>query len=67
MREKSLAIKLIQAKELLEASDHQMAKHLKMDYTRYKELESGSRLIPLPAQKSIDRRLKGLFDRCGLG
>lgn len=61
-----MASKLIQARGTLQADEKEMARHLKTSLAIYKELESGARLLPLPAQKQIDKHLKGLLDRCGL-
>lgn len=63
---KTLSSKLIDAKKILQADEKQMAKHLKITLTSYKEIESGARVLPLPAQISIERRIEGLMKRCGL-
>ena len=63
---KPLAAKIIEIKQELEANDKQMARHLKMSLKTYQSIESGARILPLPAQKSLERRMEGLLKKCGL-
>lgn len=65
MRE-PLKVRLLQVKSKLQANERDMARHLKMSLAAYKEIESGARVLPLPAQKTLERRMRGLLDRCGL-
>lgn len=63
---KPLAKKIIEVKEKLEADEKQMARHLKLSLEVYKDLESGARILPLPAKRNLERRMEGLLERCGL-
>jgi DNA-binding XRE family transcriptional regulator len=63
---KRLATKIAEVRDQLEADDKQMARHLKMSYKAYKQIESGARVLPLPAQKSLEKRMAVLLDKCGL-
>jgi hypothetical protein len=66
MPRKSLVQKINKTKELLQANDKQMARHLRMPLPVFKDLEKGARVLPLPSQKTLERRLEGLLERCGL-
>jgi ribosomal protein S4 len=66
MQRKSLAKKIEETRELLQANDKQMARHLRMSLGDYEAIKSGARVLPLPAQKTLERRLEGLLERCGL-
>lgn len=61
-----MAKRINEVKQLLEADDKRMARHLKLSYKYYKSLESGARILPLPAQRRIEKRMEGLLERCGL-
>ena len=66
MRKKSLAQKINETKLLLEANDKQMARHLRMSLGDYEAVAGGHRVLPLPAVKTMERRLERLLDICGL-
>jgi hypothetical protein len=64
--QRSLSSKLKETKIKLQANDKQMARHLRMPLGAYKEIEAGARVLPLPAAKTIERRIVRLLDICGL-
>lgn len=61
-----LKTKIQKTKELLQADEKQMARYLRVSLADYKAIESGARVLPLPAQKSLEKRLEGLLEQCGL-
>lgn len=63
---RSLSSKLKETKSKLEADEKQMARHMRMSLSEYKAIESGARVLPLPAQKTVERRMERLLDACGL-
>lgn len=58
--------RIIEVKELLQADEKQMARHLCLNLSIYRELEKGARVLPLPFQKKIERRLERLLRICGI-
>lgn len=66
MRGKTLATRIKETKIKLQANDYQMSKHLRVSLANYKALESGAKVLPLPTQKTLERRMEGLLERCGL-
>jgi ribosomal protein S4 len=63
---RSLSNKLKETQNKLQADDKQMARHLRLSLAQFKEIESGARVLPLPAQKTLERRMERLLQRCGL-
>lgn len=66
MRRKPLTTKLQETKTLLEANDKQMARHLRIKLSDYKAIASGARVLPLPAAKTLEKRLERLLEICGI-
>jgi DNA-binding XRE family transcriptional regulator len=58
--------RIIQVKNILQANEKQMARHLRISLADYKAIESGAKVLPLPAQKTIERRMERLLELCGL-
>jgi hypothetical protein len=48
------------------ADNKQMARHLRVSLGEFEAIRSGARVLPLPAQKTLERRMEALLDRCGL-
>ena len=63
---KPLKNRIVEVKELLEADDKQMARHLRLSVKDYKAIETGGRVLPLPSQMTLERRMRELLERCGL-
>lgn len=63
---RSLSSKLKETKTKLQANDKQMARHMRISLKDYQAIESGARILPLPAQKTIERRMERLLKLCGL-
>lgn len=61
-----LKVRIIEVKNKLQANERDMARHLRISLAEYKKIESGARILPLPAQKTLERRMEGLLDKCGL-
>jgi hypothetical protein len=61
-----LAAVLLQAKQLLQANDQQMAKHMRMDLERYKALEGGALVLPIVKRKAVRKNAERLLDICGI-
>lgn len=55
-----------EAKITLQATDKQMCRHLRLSVADYEALRSGARVLPLPSQKTLIRRIEGLYEVCGL-
>ena len=66
MRKISIATRMKEVKSLLEANDKQMARYLRLSLVAYKAIENGARVLPLPTQKTLEKRLDSLLDICGL-
>jgi hypothetical protein len=66
MRKKSLSQKIKEAQELLEADNKQMARQLRLATADFEAIRNGARVLPLPVQKTLENRIMGLLDRCGL-
>lgn len=66
MRNKQFAAYLRKIKDLLEATDEQMAKHLRMSVESYRALESGAKTLTLTARKRINKRIEQLLKICGI-
>jgi hypothetical protein len=63
---RSLSSKLKETQNKLRANDEQFARHLRIRLAAFEELKSGARVLPLPDQKTIERRMEALLERCGL-
>ena len=66
MMKKPFKNRLIEVRELLQADEEQTARHLRLSVRDYRALESGGRVLPLPSQMTLERRLKELLKRCGI-
>lgn len=65
-RVKPMSEVLIEVQLQLEASDTQMCRHLRMAAAQFEAVRSGSRVLPLPAQKTLMRRIERLYELCGI-
>lgn len=50
----------------LQATDTQMCRHLKLSASQFEAIRTGARVLPVPAQKTLIKRIEGLYKRCGL-
>lgn len=66
MQRKSLAKKIKEAQELLEADDKQMARQLRLALADFEAIKSGSRVLPLMYQNFLTKKIEGLLNKCGL-
>lgn len=66
MKKPRLRDSIIAARSQMELTDQQMAKHLRMNSDTYSAIVTGSRNLPVPAQKVIERRVERLLGYCGL-
>lgn len=65
MKKPRLRDSIIAAREQLAFDDQQMAKHLRMNIDTYSAIVTGSRNLPTPAQRIIERRVERLLGYCG--
>lgn len=66
MQRKSLAAKIREIRNKLQADEKQMARHMRLSLADYLAIESGRLILPLPAQKTLEKRAERLLDVCGL-
>lgn len=50
----------------LRATDTQMCRHLKMSASQFEAIRTGARVLPLPSQKTLTRRIERLYELCGI-
>ena len=66
MQRKSLQKKIKEAQILLEADNKQMARQLRLALADFEAIASGTRVLPYPAQMTLERRMVELLKRCGI-
>lgn len=57
---------IARVKELLQATDKDMARHLRLKLADFEAISSGAVVLPIPAQKSLKKRMEALLERCGI-
>lgn len=66
MKKPRLRDNIIAARSQMDLTDQEMSKHLRMNIDTYSAIVTGSRNLPVPAQRVIERRVERLLGYCGM-
>lgn len=66
MKNSEFIEKIKKTQELLEATDKQLAKHMRLEHKYFMKLKNGERTLTVVKRRRLVKRLERLLELCGL-